>query len=150
MTSRNSPTRRRPPRLPIARFEKLPPSKRTSPKNDSGTSARIHGPLPSEAGGHTSAAPQGEASPERGRRAAFSVPAACLTPSEPLDRNKERTITVKEAAFRLNKSADAIYLWLRAGRLRGWQPGGPRCAILVAEASVQEALLCPLSAYETV
>lgn len=58
----------------------------------------------------------------------------------PLDPNKERTITVKEAAFRLGKSDDAVYLWLRTGRLRGWQPGGRGCAILVSEPSVQEAL----------
>lgn len=64
--------------------------------------------------------------------------------SKPLDSNKEKTITVKEAAFRLSKSDDAVYLWLRAGRLRGWQPGGRCCAILVDEASVEEALLCPV------
>ena len=63
--------------------------------------------------------------------------------SKPLDSNKEKTITVKEAAFRLGKSNDAVYLWLRAGRLRGRQPGGRCCAILVDESSVEEALLCP-------
>lgn len=53
----------------------------------------------------------------------------------------EKTITVKEAAFRLGKSTDAVYKWLRTGRLRGLQPGGRCCAILVVEASVSEALL---------
>jgi len=52
----------------------------------------------------------------------------------------EKTITVKEAAFRLKKSEDAVYLWLRTGRLHGWQPGGRGCAILVSEGSVEAAL----------
>ncbi|MBI4459669.1 MAG: hypothetical protein HY648_06395 [Acidobacteria bacterium] len=56
---------------------------------------------------------------------------------------REKTITVKEAAFRLRKSDDAVYVWLRAGRLRGWQPGGRGCAIAVSEVSVAEALLQP-------
>lgn len=60
---------------------------------------------------------------------------------KPLNRLDEKTLTVKEAAYRLGKSADAVYLWLRTGRLRGWQPGGPGCAILVAESSVNAALL---------
>ena len=80
---------------------------------------------------------------------AMPVPADGILATQVLDRSKEKTITVKEAAFRLNKSADAVYRWLRDGRLRGWQPGGPRCAILVAEASVQEALLWPPGAGET-
>ena len=54
----------------------------------------------------------------------------------------EKTITIKEAAFRLGKSPDAIYHWLRSGRLRGRQPGGRGCAILVVESSVNEALRC--------
>jgi len=53
---------------------------------------------------------------------------------------EEKTLTVKEAAFRLRKSPDAIYGWLHSGRLRGWQPGGPRCPILVEESSLNEAL----------
>ena len=61
-----------------------------------------------------------------------------------LDLNKEKTVTVKEAAYRLRKSVDAVRLWLRSGRLRGWQPGGRGCAILVTEASITEALSCPL------
>ena len=60
----------------------------------------------------------------------------------PFDRSKEKTVTVKEAAFRLGKSADAVRLWLRTGRLRGWQPGGRWCTVLVSEASIEEALLC--------
>lgn len=56
------------------------------------------------------------------------------------DRKTARTISVKEAAYRLNKDTDTVYLWLRLGRLRGWQLGGPRCAVLVCEASVEEAL----------
>jgi excisionase family DNA binding protein len=53
---------------------------------------------------------------------------------------KERSITVKEAAFRAGKSEATIHDWLRGGRLRGWQPGGRRCFVLVEEASLEEAL----------
>ncbi|MBI3934802.1 MAG: helix-turn-helix domain-containing protein [Acidobacteria bacterium] len=60
------------------------------------------------------------------------------TPQNPLG---EKTVTVKEAAFRLGKSPDAVYQWLRSGRLRGRQPGGRGCAILVVESSVNDALL---------
>ena len=38
------------------------------------------------------------------------------------------------------KSPDSIYLWLRHGRLKGWQPGGPGCQIQVVESSVEQAL----------
>ena len=51
-------------------------------------------------------------------------------------------MSVKEAAFLLKKHEDTVYLWLRSGRLRGWQPGGPGCGVLVCEASVKEALEC--------
>ena len=56
------------------------------------------------------------------------------------DRNTTRTIPVKEAAYRLKKHKDTIYVWLRTGRLRGWQLGGPGCAVMVCEESVEEAL----------
>ena len=59
----------------------------------------------------------------------------------PLDRQRQRTLTVKEAAYRLGKSEDAIYKWLRSGRLEGWQPGGRWCSIVVLESSVERALL---------
>ena len=59
----------------------------------------------------------------------------------PIDVHQQKTLTVKEAAYRLGKSADAIYFWLRTDRLQGWQPGGRGCAILVLESSVNEALL---------
>lgn len=51
-----------------------------------------------------------------------------------------KTVSVKEAAFRLRKSPDSIYTWLRRGRLKGWQPGGHGCQIQVLEASVEQAL----------
>ena len=57
------------------------------------------------------------------------------------DRENERTIPVKEAAFRLKKSEDTIRRWLRSGRLQGWQMGGSGCAILVCEDSVTGQLL---------
>lgn len=73
------------------------------------------------------------------------VPASELPAlTAPFDPRKEKTVTVKEAAYRLGKSEDVIYVWLRSGRLRGWQPGGRRCAVLVSEASVEEALVCLL------
>jgi hypothetical protein len=64
--------------------------------------------------------------------------------SRPLDVQQEKTLTVKEAAFLLHKSPDAIYLWLRTGRLQGLQPGGRCCSIMVLESSVQQALVCAL------
>lgn len=56
------------------------------------------------------------------------------------DWRTAKTLSVKEAAFRLNKSEDTVHSWLRAGRLRGWQLGGRCCAILVSEESVERAL----------
>lgn len=74
-----------------------------------------------------------------------ATPPAVATTAAPhlLSRNflDEKTITVKEAAYRLGKSTDAVYQWLRTGRLRGRQPGGRCCAILVLESSVNDALL---------
>jgi excisionase family DNA binding protein len=66
----------------------------------------------------------------------------------PPELSVQTTVTVKEAAFRLGKSQDSIYHWLRSGRLRGWQPGGRCCSILVLEASVQEALRCSVGTAE--
>ena len=74
-------------------------------------------------------------------KSSASPAASAPVPPKPLDLSKERTITVKEAAFRLRKSADAVRYWLRTGRLRGWQPGGRCCAVVVSEASLEEALL---------
>ncbi|SRR5579884_4304840 len=53
---------------------------------------------------------------------------------------QRKLITVKHAAFLLGKSEDAIYRWLRTGRLKGFQPGGSRCWILVDESSVEELI----------
>lgn len=58
-----------------------------------------------------------------------------------VDLMKERTLTVKEAAFRLGKSDEAIRQMLRAGRLKGWQVGGRFCQMLVLEESVEEMLI---------
>ena len=57
---------------------------------------------------------------------------------------KEKTITVKEAAFRLNKTEDAIRRWLHTGRLQGWQPGGRCCSVMVLESSVEQQRSCAL------
>ena len=59
---------------------------------------------------------------------------------KPYHRDKTRTLTVKDAAYLLNRSEDTVYQWLRRGRLRGWQIGGRRCAVMVCEESVEEAL----------
>ena len=53
-------------------------------------------------------------------------------------------MTVKDAAYRLKKHEDTVYLWLRSGRLRGWQLGGNRCAVMVDAASVEKALVCEI------
>jgi len=74
---------------------------------------------------------RGASPPSSGDRAA---------PATRYDRDKTRTITVKDAAYRLNRSEDTVYRWLRMGRLRGWQLGGYRCAVMVCAASVEEAL----------
>jgi excisionase family DNA binding protein len=69
-------------------------------------------------------------------------PEAPPSAAEPmLDLTKERTLTVKEASFRLGKSEDGIRKMLQRGALRGWQIGGPFCSILVSETSVEEVLI---------
>jgi len=95
-------------------------------------------------------APEGASLSARGVRESSAGPGrepgqplespAPAPPPAALDRDREATITVKEAAYRLGKSDDTIYKWLRTGRLRGWQPGGPTCHIQVSEQSVSEAL----------
>jgi hypothetical protein len=57
-----------------------------------------------------------------------------------LDGAQAKTVSVKEAAFRLRTSPDSVYAWLRRGRLLGLQPGGPRCQIQVVESSIEQAL----------
>ena len=90
----------------------------------------------------TANAPQ-DSTPQMVQRQPHSLPQQPASPH--LDITKENTVTVKEAAFRLGKSADTVYMWLRTGRLQGWQPGGRGCAILVAEASVEKALSSPVA-----
>jgi excisionase family DNA binding protein len=69
-----------------------------------------------------------------------SQPAQPSGATSPFDWSTGKTLSVKEAAFRLNKSEDTVHRWLCAGRLRGWQLGGRRCAIVVSEESVEGAL----------
>jgi excisionase family DNA binding protein len=70
------------------------------------------------------------------------LPAKPPSAAEPmLDLGKERTLTVKEVAFRLGKSDEAVRQLLRAGRLRGWQVGGKFAQMLVSEESVEEMLI---------
>jgi excisionase family DNA binding protein len=65
-------------------------------------------------------------------------------PTKRFNLAEERLLTVKEAAYRLAKSPCAIRAWLHAGRLRGWQPGGGHCSMMVSEASLEEMLIQPL------
>jgi excisionase family DNA binding protein len=46
-------------------------------------------------------------------------------------------ITVKEAAFRLNVSADTILRWCAKGLLEAWQPA-PGCSVLITSASFDQ------------
>ena len=39
----------------------------------------------------------------------IQIPELLQTSSQALDRSKEKTVTVKEAAYRLGKSEDAVY-----------------------------------------
>ena len=66
------------------------------------------------------------------------------TPAPPTNLGEERLLTVKEAAYRLGKHPSSIREWLHAGRLRGWQPGGQRCTLMVSEVSVEDMLSLPL------
>lgn len=70
--------------------------------------------------------------------------AACAPSATPLPA--PATLTVKEAAFRLGKSNDTVRYWLRTGRLKGWQPGGRKCALAVLETSVAMAQSWPAEA----
>ena len=76
-----------------------------------------------------------QTAPESNEPAAQDLPANA-TPAP----NQTKTVSVKEAAFRLHKSCDSVYAWLRRGRLIGWQPGGPGCQIQVVESSIEQAL----------
>jgi len=69
-----------------------------------------------------------------------SSPSVPSVAPKTFDPNTAKTVSVKEAAYRLNKHPDTIRAWLRAGRLRGWQPGGHACSILVSMASLEEVL----------
>ena len=81
-----------------------------------------------------------DSEPERARTG--QPPAKTPSVAVPaFDFMKERTLTVKEVAFRLGKSDEAVRQLLRAGRLRGWQVGGRFCTVLVSEASVEEVLI---------
>lgn len=60
-----------------------------------------------------------------------------------VDWSQVRTVTAKEAAWRLKKTERTIYHWLRQGRLRGFRPGGPRCSIRISEESLHQILIGP-------
>ena len=81
---------------------------------------------------------------ESGNKPKASPSNGSVSKPKPFDREKDKTMTVKDAAYRLKKSEDTVCLWLRMGRLRGWQLGGNRCAVLVDAASVEKALICEM------
>ena len=98
-----------------------PPAMRASDAGPSRTPAEIP----------SNGSPGGPSRPTLGNR---------IASRKPYHRDKTRTLTVKDAAYLLNRSEDTVYQWLRLGRLRGWQLGGRRCAVMVCEESVEEAL----------
>lgn len=90
---------------------------------------------------HSGPAKTAEAAQRAAPPPATEAPLAPATsPPVTLDWRNEKTITVKEAAYLSMKSDDTIYKWLRNGRLRGWQPGGPNCHVLVSAKSLEELL----------
>ena len=118
MTSRNSNARRRLPppskKKPARAVKRLPPANTREKQEQPSSNVLLVSP-PTEA--HNS---QGDSQ----NKANASPPANPVSAPRPFDRDKEKTMSVKEAAFLLKKHEDTVYLWLRSGRLRGWQPGG--------------------------
>lgn len=53
----------------------------------------------------------------------------------------EGTLTVQDVSYLLKCSTDMVRLWLRKGKLRGWQIGGRFSRVLVSEQSVRELLM---------
>jgi excisionase family DNA binding protein len=85
--------------------------------------------------------------PSTAGEAPRTAQATLAPPSQPTPRfnlSQERLLTVKEAAYRLGKSPFTIRTWLRSGLLRGWQPGGLHCSLMVSEASVEELMIQPV------
>lgn len=127
-----------------------PTSTRIKPKSGAKRGARIRIPQADQIAG--AALLKSIRKPVRGvSHAAGEIQAEAMaverpTPTAPLSVHQDslegKMVTVKEAAYRLGKSTDAVYQWLRTGRLRGRQPGGRGCAILVLESSLNAALLC--------
>jgi len=85
--------------------------------------------------GSAAPAPAGTA-PAESAPARRGLPA----PTRPQALGEERTVTVKVAAHRLGKTPDVVRFLLRTGRLKGWQPGGRGCWILVSEDSLEEVI----------
>lgn len=128
-TSKRSGT----PRLPIAK-QFIRPNIRSSSRKETVASPRpVNGAAPPVNPATINCAASGSA----------KKPSEAPLPSQPWpDLRKERMVSVKEAAYRAMKSEDTIYQWLRAGRLKGCQPGGQGCNVLVSEASLKEVLRC--------
>jgi len=126
-----------------------PTSSRERPKTVVRRGARIRIPNVKEiaipAAGQALRKAVGRVADSAGEIRRDTIPAPGATPvAHPSTRKnpwEEKTVTVKEAAYRLGKSPDAVYQWLRSGRLRGRQPGGRYCAIMVLESSIEDALL---------
>jgi len=125
------------PRLPIAKPSDRhhSPSHGRPPSRPTLVSTNSQGLATSQKLAEASGSP---AALDLGKRAQMSLAA----PPSIADIRKDGAVTVKDAAFRLGKSTDAIRLWLKTGRLKGWQPGGKWCAVMVTEESLQKALSC--------
>ena len=144
MTSRTANASRRPPGPPK---QKSASPARPSPPADTPKKQR-----PSLAEGLPKSPQRGPDNSHGASQTEASKPTSANPTAQPkpFDRKTERTIPVKEAAYRLKKSEDTVYSWLRAGRLRGWQLGGPGCAVMVCEASVEEALAGSFGSDDTI
>ena len=135
MTSRNSNARRRLPppskKKPARAVKRLPPSGIRGKQEQPSSNVLL---VPAKTETHNSQR-------ESENKPNASPSANPVSLPRPFDREKDKTVTVKEAALRLMKHEDTVLRWLRAGRLRGWQPGGPGCGVLVEAASVEKALV---------
>jgi excisionase family DNA binding protein len=54
--------------------------------------------------------------------------------------NEDRLLTVPEVARLIGAQPETVRRWLRAGDLRGFQPGGKRLGYRVRESEIQRFL----------
>lgn len=141
---------------PVASRSKISTPKRGTPRLPIRKHASLHDAAPKPASAHRSvggpsarvgSSPAPGIVPNVAADQASATQPTQLPSAEPTQRfnlSEERLLTVKEAAYRLGKSPFTIRTWLRSGLLRGWQPGGLHCSLMVSEASVEEVLILPI------